>query len=137
MANKKVYIVFYSVSLRRTPVAIACVTFVCVLPSMLAHSGGPRGARNIINPRRVKRAVSLWRIWTPIAPLALAPRRRRRGGVTRRSRTRALSSPKLTTTTHSNTTKQMYGHVEKLARQVKAGVDSVDGIEGVLYQVCA
>jgi hypothetical protein len=29
----------------------------------------------------------------------------------------------------------MYGHVEKLARQVKAGVDSVAGVEGVLYQV--
>lgn len=29
----------------------------------------------------------------------------------------------------------MYGHVEKLARAVKQGVDSVEGLEGVLYQV--
>lgn len=29
----------------------------------------------------------------------------------------------------------MYGHVEILARRVKKGVDSIDGIEGVLYRV--
>jgi hypothetical protein len=29
----------------------------------------------------------------------------------------------------------MYGHVGKMAAAVKAGVDSVDGVEGVLYQV--
>jgi hypothetical protein len=28
-----------------------------------------------------------------------------------------------------------YGHVEKLARALKEGVDSVEGVEGVLYQV--
>ncbi|XP_058760271.1 probable NAD(P)H dehydrogenase (quinone) FQR1-like 1 [Vicia villosa] len=29
----------------------------------------------------------------------------------------------------------MYGHVESLARSLKKGVDSVDGVEGVLYRV--
>ncbi|GLT52247.1 hypothetical protein SLA2020_255950 [Shorea laevis] len=29
----------------------------------------------------------------------------------------------------------MYGHVEILARRVKKGVDSIDGVEGVLYRV--
>ncbi|KAI4298370.1 hypothetical protein L6164_031941 [Bauhinia variegata] len=29
----------------------------------------------------------------------------------------------------------MYGHVESLARSVKKGVDSVEGVEGVLYRV--
>ena len=29
----------------------------------------------------------------------------------------------------------MYGHVEGLARRMKKGVDSVDGVEGVLYRV--
>lgn len=29
----------------------------------------------------------------------------------------------------------MYGHVELLAKQMKKGVDSVDGVEGVLYKV--
>ncbi|EXB63606.1 Flavoprotein wrbA [Morus notabilis] len=29
----------------------------------------------------------------------------------------------------------MYGHVEILARRVKTGVDSVDGVEGLLYRV--
>lgn len=29
----------------------------------------------------------------------------------------------------------MYGHVELLARRVKKGVDSIDGVEGVLYRV--
>ncbi|KAL8200468.1 hypothetical protein R6Q59_003471 [Mikania micrantha] len=29
----------------------------------------------------------------------------------------------------------MYGHVEKLARRVKKGVDGVDGVEAVLYRV--
>lgn len=29
----------------------------------------------------------------------------------------------------------MYGHVESLARSVKKGVDSIDGVEGVLYRV--
>jgi NAD(P)H dehydrogenase (quinone) len=28
----------------------------------------------------------------------------------------------------------MYGHVEALARAIKQGIDSVDGVEGVLYQ---
>lgn len=30
----------------------------------------------------------------------------------------------------------MYGHIATLAREVKKGVDSVEGMEGVLYQVC-
>lgn len=29
----------------------------------------------------------------------------------------------------------MYGHVEALAREVKRGVDAVEGVEGVLYRV--
>jgi hypothetical protein len=29
----------------------------------------------------------------------------------------------------------MYGHIAALARAVKKGVDSVEGMEGVLYQV--
>ncbi|KAK1311123.1 hypothetical protein QJS10_CPA08g00103 [Acorus calamus] len=29
----------------------------------------------------------------------------------------------------------MYGHVEGLARRMKAGVDGIDGVEGVLYRV--
>lgn len=29
----------------------------------------------------------------------------------------------------------MYGHVESLAREMKKGVDSVEGVEGVLYRV--
>lgn len=29
----------------------------------------------------------------------------------------------------------MYGHVEKMARAAKEGVDSVEGVEGILYQV--
>lgn len=29
----------------------------------------------------------------------------------------------------------MYGHIEALARAVKKGIDSVEGVEGVLYQV--
>ncbi|XP_028798480.1 probable NAD(P)H dehydrogenase (quinone) FQR1-like 1 [Neltuma alba] len=29
----------------------------------------------------------------------------------------------------------MYGHVESLAREIKKGVDSVEGVEGVLYRV--
>lgn len=29
----------------------------------------------------------------------------------------------------------MYGHVESLARSLKKGVDSIDGVEGVLYRV--
>lgn len=29
----------------------------------------------------------------------------------------------------------MYGHVEGLARRMKRGVDSVEGVEGVLYRV--
>ncbi|KAK1262848.1 hypothetical protein QJS04_geneDACA009462 [Acorus gramineus] len=29
----------------------------------------------------------------------------------------------------------MYGHVEGLARRLKAGVDGIDGVEGVLYRV--
>ena len=29
----------------------------------------------------------------------------------------------------------MYGHVYKLAQSIKKGIDSVDGCEGVLYQV--
>ncbi|XP_031267047.1 probable NAD(P)H dehydrogenase (quinone) FQR1-like 2 [Pistacia vera] len=29
----------------------------------------------------------------------------------------------------------MYGHVELLARRIKKGVDSIDGVEGVLYRV--
>lgn len=29
----------------------------------------------------------------------------------------------------------MYGHVELLARRMKKGVDSIDGVEGVLYRV--
>lgn len=29
----------------------------------------------------------------------------------------------------------MYGHVEILARRMKKGVDSIDGVEGVLYRV--
>ncbi|KAK2435505.1 putative NAD(P)H dehydrogenase (quinone) FQR1 [Trifolium repens] len=29
----------------------------------------------------------------------------------------------------------MYGHVESLARSLKKGVDSVDGVEGILYRV--
>lgn len=29
----------------------------------------------------------------------------------------------------------MYGHVETLARRVKLGVDSIDGVEGVLFRV--
>lgn len=28
----------------------------------------------------------------------------------------------------------MYGHIYKLAQQVKEGIDSVEGMEGVLYQ---
>lgn len=31
----------------------------------------------------------------------------------------------------------MYGHIAAMARAVKKGVDSVDGVEGILYQVCA
>lgn len=30
----------------------------------------------------------------------------------------------------------MYGHIAAMARAVKKGVDSVEGVEGVLYQVC-
>jgi hypothetical protein len=30
----------------------------------------------------------------------------------------------------------MYGHIAAMARAVKKGIDSVDGVEGVLYQVC-
>lgn len=29
----------------------------------------------------------------------------------------------------------MYGHIAALARSVKKGVDSIEGMEGVLYQV--
>lgn len=29
----------------------------------------------------------------------------------------------------------MYGHVEILARRIKAGVDSIDGVEGVLFRI--
>lgn len=29
----------------------------------------------------------------------------------------------------------MYGHVELLARRMKKGVDSIDGVEGILYRV--
>ncbi|KAK4284689.1 hypothetical protein QN277_001484 [Acacia crassicarpa] len=29
----------------------------------------------------------------------------------------------------------MYGHVESLAREIKKGVDSIEGVEGVLYRV--
>lgn len=29
----------------------------------------------------------------------------------------------------------MYGHVETLAREIKKGVDSIDGVQGVLYRV--
>ena len=29
----------------------------------------------------------------------------------------------------------MYGHVESLAKQMKEGVDSIEGVEGVLYRV--
>lgn len=29
----------------------------------------------------------------------------------------------------------MYGHVEQLAKRMKIGVDSVDGVEGVLFKV--
>eukprot|EP00878_Enallax_costatus_P021681 GHUV01022971.1.p1 GENE.GHUV01022971.1~~GHUV01022971.1.p1 ORF type:complete len:180 (+),score=22.36 GHUV01022971.1:70-609(+) len=29
----------------------------------------------------------------------------------------------------------MYGHIDKMARVVKKGVDSIEGVEGVLYQV--
>ncbi len=32
-------------------------------------------------------------------------------------------------------TDSMYGHIYKLAQAIKEGVDSVDGVEGVLYQV--
>ena len=31
----------------------------------------------------------------------------------------------------------MYGHVQKMAEAVKHGVDSVDGVEGTIYQVCS
>ncbi len=29
----------------------------------------------------------------------------------------------------------MYGHIAAMARAVKKGVDSIEGVEGVLYQV--
>lgn len=30
----------------------------------------------------------------------------------------------------------MYGHVEKLALEIKKGANSVEGVEATLYQVC-
>lgn len=29
-----------------------------------------------------------------------------------------------------------YGHIYKLAQKVKEGIDSVEGVEGVLFQAC-
>ena len=31
----------------------------------------------------------------------------------------------------------MYGHVEKLAEEIKKGASSVEGVEAKLWQVCA
>ncbi|KAG8384052.1 hypothetical protein BUALT_Bualt04G0077900 [Buddleja alternifolia] len=56
----------------------------------------------------------------------------------------AIDDPLTTTTTSSNPTTNlrllivfysMYGHVEGLARRMKRGVDTVDGVEAVLYRV--
>lgn len=30
----------------------------------------------------------------------------------------------------------MYGHVERLAKEILKGVNSVEGVEGKLWQVC-
>nr|XP_043610621.1 probable NAD(P)H dehydrogenase (quinone) FQR1-like 1 [Erigeron canadensis] len=52
--------------------------------------------------------------------------------------------PSITTTTLNPETKKlkifivfysMYGHVESLARNIKKGVDEIDGVEGVLFRV--
>ncbi|ESR36448.1 hypothetical protein CICLE_v10029120mg [Citrus x clementina] len=52
-----------------------------------------------------------------------------------------LDQNQLTTTSTTGQLKifiifySMYGHVEILARRMKKGVDSIDGVEGVLYRV--
>jgi NAD(P)H dehydrogenase (quinone) len=30
----------------------------------------------------------------------------------------------------------MYGHVEKLAKEIKKGAESIEGVEAKLWQVC-
>eukprot|EP00775_Hariotina_reticulata_P002619 gene2619-2920_t len=58
----------------------------------------------------------------PVAQVAAA--------VTQHSKTGEMASKKVYIIYYS-----MYGHISKLAQAVKKGVDSVEGVEGVLYQV--
>ncbi|KAH9621112.1 hypothetical protein KSS87_004687 [Heliosperma pusillum] len=82
-----------------------------------------------------------------IAPPPPKPSTSSSSSSTPTSPTATTTAPTTTTNTAPNTTTNtaplkllivfysMYGHVEHLARRMKKGVDSVDGVEAVLYRV--